>query len=104
MRKMAESDHVPFKTAETAIGAVGGGGLEVGSDRPIARTALRRIMPLNSRRLTGGLLRQLASGLGVPETTAHSDLLTLIEGKLRDSEHDPLHTGGPAGGGKRYTD
>ena len=54
----------------------------------------RRTLPLNSRRLTAGLLRQLAGGLGlgVPAGAAQGDLLTMIEGKLAEVGRDALHT------------
>ena len=52
----------------------------------------RRTLPLNSRRLTAALLRQLAGGLGLPTTASSDDLRTLIEGKLTEAGRDPLHT------------
>ena len=56
------------------------------------RRPVRQAMPLNSRRLTAPLLRQLAGGLGVPTTAPQGDLLTMIEAKLTDSGRDPLRT------------
>ena len=82
-------------TAETAdrTGGASGGGVEAEPGTG-TRTggSRRRVLPLNSRRLTAGLLRQLAGGLGVPASASQGDLLTLIEGKLEEASHDPLHT------------
>ena len=51
----------------------------------------RETMPLNSRRLTDPLLRQLAGGLGVPVTAPHADLRPLIKGKRSCSVTHPSH-------------
>ena len=58
-------------------------GVGIGSGRPL---------PLNSRKLTGVLLRQLARGLEIPTTSSRDELRTLIEGKLGDIGHDPQNT------------
>ena len=83
---MAENNRMQNDTSGANTGEP-----EADGNHTVARTT-RRILPLNSRHLTTGLLRQFAGGLGVPETTAHSNMLTLIEGKLRNSDRDPLHT------------
>ena len=49
-------------------------------------------LPLNSRRLTAPLMRQLAGGLGVPTTAPPGDLLTMIEARLTEDGREPLHT------------
>ena len=49
-------------------------------------------LPLNSRRLTVPLLRQLAEGLGVPTTASQDDLRSMIEGRLMEADCDPLRT------------
>ena len=48
-------------------------------------------LPLNSRRLTASVLRQLAGGLGVPTTATQADLRPMIEGELTGRGRDPLH-------------
>ena len=53
-------------------------GVGLGSERPL---------PLNSKRLTGVLLKQLARGLEIPSTSSGDELRTLIEGKLGDLGH-----------------
>ena len=58
-------------------------GAGLGSGRPL---------PLNSKRLTGVLLKQLARGLDIPATSSGDELRTLIEGKLGDMGHDPRNT------------
>ena len=60
-----------------------GAGPGLGSGRPL---------PLNSKRLTGVLLKQLARGLEIPATSSGDELCTLIEGKLGDMGHDPRNT------------
>ena len=49
-------------------------------------------LPFNSRRLTAPLLRQMATGLGVPSAAPAGDLRPIIEGKLTEAGHDPLRT------------
>ena len=56
------------------------------------RAAVQRPLPLNSRRLTAQVLRQLVGGLGVPSSASQGDLLSMIEGKLLDAGRDPLRT------------
>ena len=51
-----------------------------------------RPLPLNSKRLTGVLLKQLARGLEIPSTSSRDELRTMIEGKLGDLGHDPRNT------------
>ena len=58
-------------------------GAGLGSGRPL---------PLNSKRLTGVLLKQLARGLDIPATSSGDELRTLIKGKLGDMGHDPRNT------------
>lgn len=52
----------------------------------------RRPLPINSRRLTSPLLKQLAVGLGVPTAASLSEIRQLIEGKLGELGRDPQHT------------
>ena len=47
-------------------------------------------VPLNSRRLTVPLLRQLAGWLGVPSTAKQGDLGPMIEAKLVEDGRDLL--------------
>ena len=56
---------------------------DLGSGRPL---------PLNSKRLTGVLLKQLARGLEIPTGSSGDELRQLIEGKLGDLGHDPRNT------------
>jgi len=44
--------------------------------------ALRRPVPLNSKRLTAPVLKQLAKGLEVPTAGFAEEIRQLIEGKL----------------------
>ena len=53
-------------------------GAGLGSGRPL---------PLNSKRLTGVLLKQLARGLDIPATSSGDELHTLIEGELGIRRH-----------------
>ena len=64
---------------------------ETGAESDSGRRGVRT-MPLNSRRLTAPLLRQLAGGLGVPTTASRGDLYPMIEGKLTEAGRDPLRT------------
>ena len=59
------------------------GGVVIGTGRPL---------PLNSKKLTGVLLKQLARGLEIPTSSSGDDLRTLIEGKLGEMGHDPRNT------------
>ena len=54
--------------------------------------SMQRALPLNSKRLTALLLRQLAGGLGVPTAASPADLCSMIEGKLTEDGRDPLST------------
>lgn len=47
---------------------------------------------LNSKRLTGALLKQLARGLDLPSSTSGDELRQLVEGKVGDFGHEPSHT------------
>ena len=49
-------------------------------------------LPLNSRRLSSSLLKQLAGGLGVPTSASAGDLRPMIEGRLTEAGHNPLRT------------
>uniref|UniRef100_A0A1X7SN98 Uncharacterized protein n=1 Tax=Amphimedon queenslandica TaxID=400682 RepID=A0A1X7SN98_AMPQE len=62
------------------------------TDGRVAST--NRPVPLNSKRLTGILLRQLARGLEIEGTTGTSvsELRQLVEGKIGDLGHEPRHT------------
>ena len=80
-------DHVPV-TGTPLTDDAGAGDSDLAARRgPAVQT-----LPLNSRRLTAALLRQLAGGLGVPTTAPQGDLLTMIESKLTEEDRDPLHT------------
>lgn len=48
-----------------------------------------RPLPLNSKKLTGLLLKQLARGLEIASSSSGDELRQLIEGKLEDGGHDP---------------
>ena len=48
-----------------------------------------RPLPLNSKRLTGVLLKQLARGLEISTSASGNELRLVIEGKLRDQGHEP---------------
>ena len=63
--------------------ARGGHDVGLGSGRPL---------PLNSKRLTGALLKRLARGLEIPSTASGDELRTLIEGRLGDLGRDPRNT------------
>ena len=66
------------ETAMTSRFAVG-----LGTGRPL---------PLNSKKLTGALLKQLARGLDIPTGASGDELRQLIDGKLGDMGHDPRNT------------
>ena len=53
-----------------------------------------RPMPLNSKKLTGILLRQLARGLQIENTagTSVAELRQLVEGQVEDLGHEPRQT------------
>ena len=82
------ADAAPPITTDDAWAAVSGSGHSSGT----AGRGSGQTLPLNSRRLTMSLLRQLAAGLGVPSTASQGDLHPMIEGKLSDGGHDPLRT------------
>ena len=52
----------------------------VGAGRPLS---------LNSNKLTGALLKQLATGLEIPTGASGDELRQLIDRKLVDMGHDP---------------
>ena len=80
-------DHV--SVTETPLTDDAGAG---DSDLAARRGPAVQTLPLNSRRLTAALLKQLAGGLGVPTTAPQGDLLTMIESKLTEEDRDPLRT------------
>lgn len=82
---MATSDHeVEVKVQpEEAASVRHDVGVVMGSGRPL---------PLNSKKLTGVLLKQLARGLEIPTTSSGDELRTLIEGRLGDMGCDPRNT------------
>ena len=82
------ADAAPPTTTDDAGAAVAGSGRSSGT---VGRGS-GKTLPLNSRRLTVSLLRQLAAGLGVPSTASQGDLRPMIEGKLSDDGHNPLRT------------
>jgi hypothetical protein len=82
------ADTAPPTTTDDAGAAVAGSGRSSGT---VGRGS-GKTLPLNSRRLTVSLLRQLAAGLGVPSTASQGDLRPMIEGKLSDDGHNPLRT------------
>ena len=51
--------------------------------------ARQSTFPLNSKRLTVAYLTQLAAALQLPTKASATDLLQIIEGKLREMEHEP---------------
>ena len=53
---------------------------------------LSRPLPLNSKRLTGAVLRQIARGLGVPGTASADEVRQVVEGKLGELGRDPRNT------------
>ena len=82
--KMADTDVVEVSVTTNNLNGASGRGTGVEANVNLSRTAtrvggLRRTLPLNSRRLTVDLLRQLAGGLGVPADAAQGNLLTVIE-------------------------
>ena len=58
-------------------------GVGLGSGQPL---------PLNPKRLTGVLLKQVARGLEIPSMSSGDELRTMIEGKLGDLGHDPRNS------------
>ena len=69
-------------TAET------GGGDHAAGHVPSAS----RPLPLNSKKITVAMLKQLARGLEVPTTSGGDELRQLVEGKLGDMGHEPRNT------------
>ena len=49
----------------------------------------RQFLPLNSRKLTIPLLKQLSRGLGLPTTASLEGTRQLIEGKLKEMGREP---------------
>ena len=60
-------------------------------------TAAARPLPLNSKRLTAALLRQLAGGLELPVTASPDELRQLIEGKLEEDRDTAVLCNGAYG-------
>ena len=56
------------------------------TQEPCARQST---FPLNSKHLTVAYLTQLAAALQLPRKASVTDLLQIIEGKLREMEHEP---------------
>ena len=56
------------------------------------RKKAAQTLPLNSKRLTASLLRQLAGGQGIPTSASQGDLRPMVEAKLTEDGRDPLHT------------
>ena len=52
----------------------------------------RRFLPLNSRKLTTPLLKQLAKGLGLSTTASLEENRQLIGGKLEEMDREPKRT------------
>ena len=52
----------------------------------------QRPLPLNSKRLTATLLRQLAVGLELPTAGSLDELRQVIDGRLTELGRDPLNT------------
>ena len=76
---LEESAQIPFEMAE--------GGLEVPETVKVAPKTL----PLNSKRLTAVLIRQLARALEIPTTASLEDVRMLIDGKLEEMGHEPMN-------------
>ena len=51
--------------------------------------AYKEAYPLNSKHITIAQVHQIAKALDIPVTGSSSDLLIVIEGKLRDSQRNP---------------
>ena len=66
------------------------GDLDGDASRP-SEVARGNLVPLNSKRLTGVLLKQLAAALDVPTTATTEDLRRLINGKLTDLGREPMN-------------
>ena len=49
------------------------------------------MLPLNSKRLTAALLRQLAAALDVPNSASAEDLRQLISGMLEEGRREPMN-------------
>lgn len=60
-----------------------------GAVAPAREPQWGRPLPLNSKRLTAVLLKQLARGLDVPATASPEEVRQLIEGKLAELGRDP---------------
>ena len=59
--------------------------------REVSEVTGGNVVPLNSTKSTGALLKQLATELGVPTTAFAEDLRLLIGGQLRDGGRDPMN-------------
>ena len=51
----------------------------------------KNVVPLNSRKLTGILLKQLAAALEIPTSASSEDLRLLISGKLQEDRREPMN-------------
>ena len=85
------SDGERTRTEGDAIVTRGAPAAGVKSHAAGSGTGIGRTVPLNSRRLTAALLKQLASGLGVPTTGTAEDIRALVSGKLEESGKDPMN-------------
>ena len=50
-----------------------------------------RALPLNSKRLTGRLLQEIAKALGLPTNATHNELMQMIDGDLSERGREPLN-------------
>ena len=57
----------------------------------VSEVTRENIVPLNSRQLTGTLLKQLAAELGVPTSASYDDLRLMISGKLEEVGREPMN-------------
>ena len=69
-----------------------GGATRARESTVTSRSLVGRQMPLNSRRLTAALLKQLAGGLDVPTSASMEEVRQLIDGKLGELGRDPRNT------------
>ena len=48
-----------------------------------------RTLPLNSKRLTGPLVQQIAKSMGLPTSASLEDTRQMLEGKIGEMEREP---------------
>lgn len=60
-------------------------------DQAYADLPRRNMLPLNSKRLTKKLMKQLAVALEVPTSATPDDLRQLISGRLEEMEREPMN-------------